>query len=163
MFDRPGVAGAVLQTPLLLIQSVSELSFSSKSSLYYKSQTVWARAQNFWENVHPHNMSHVTCQMPCITCQMSCVNCHIIFFVGLIGGAYRWRVCYQQGLPCLVLFNADPVIVFFFFAMLLLYLWFIFYLSVFFLSLLINTTGTGRPCTSRLCIHPRGCHARIAS
>ena len=37
-------------------------------------------------------------------CHMSRVTCHMSFFsfFGLIGEAYRWRVCYQQGLPRLV-------------------------------------------------------------
>ena len=51
IFNRPGVARAVLQTPLWLIISVSESAFSSKSSKYHKSQTVRARDLKFWENV----------------------------------------------------------------------------------------------------------------
>ena len=51
LFNRPGVARAVLQTPSLLIHSVSWWSFSSKSSkcLYFK--TVRARELKFWENI----------------------------------------------------------------------------------------------------------------
>ena len=43
-----------------------------------------------------------------VTCHMSCVMCHLLpvmfflFFFGQSGGASRWRVCYQQGLPRLV-------------------------------------------------------------
>ena len=41
-----------------------------------------------------------------VTCHMSCVTCH--FFLsqketGKCDGAGWWRVCYQQGLPHLVL------------------------------------------------------------
>ena len=64
----------------------------------------------------PPNMSHVTCHVSRVTCHMSSVTCHmskknyiLIFFffsrtqIGQSGGASRWRVCYQRGLPCLVL------------------------------------------------------------
>ena len=51
---------------------------------------------------------HVTCHVSCFTCHMSHVMCHVsrvtchIFFFWQSGEAYRWRVCYQRGLPCLV-------------------------------------------------------------
>ena len=65
------------------------------------------------------HMSHVTCHISCVMCHVSCVTfhvsrvichmshvtCHIfyfIFFFGQSGEAYRWRVCYQRGLPRLV-------------------------------------------------------------
>ena len=39
-------------------------------------------------------------------CHLSRVTCHMSllfsFFFGQSGGAYRWRVCYQRGLPRLV-------------------------------------------------------------
>ena len=50
------------------------------------------------------HVSHVTCHVSCVTCHMS----HVIFFffyvkkIGQSGGASRWRVCYQRGLPRLV-------------------------------------------------------------
>ena len=76
----------------------------------------------------PHHMSHVrhqvsgvrchvssvTCQVSRVRCHMSRVMCHVshvrchmylfffFFFFGQSGGAIRWRVCYQRGLPCLV-------------------------------------------------------------
>ena len=46
-------------------------------------------------------MSHVTCHVSRVTCPMS----HVIFFFFFFGRtaeAYRWRVCYQRGLPRLV-------------------------------------------------------------
>ena len=55
------------------------------------------------------HMSHVTCHMSHVTCHMSHVTCHmsrfiyLFFFFRKIGEAYRWRVCYQRGLPRLVL------------------------------------------------------------
>ena len=52
------------------------------------------------------HMSHDTCQVSHVTCYMSCVTCHVsnlIFHIFVSGAAYRWRVCYQSGLPRLVL------------------------------------------------------------
>ena len=46
----------------------------------------------------PHHVSHVTCHMLCVTCHMS----GVIFFKQ-DGGVIWWRVCYQWGLPRLVL------------------------------------------------------------
>ena len=80
---------------------------------------------------NPHNVSCVMCQGSHIMCHMSCVTCHLshvrIFFlsfniyiyiyiyiydysfilkkIGHSGGAGRWRVCYQRGLPHLVYFG----------------------------------------------------------
>ena len=48
------------------------------------------------------HMSHVTCHMSHVTCPVSHVNLFFIFFLGQSGAAYRWRVCYQRGLPRLV-------------------------------------------------------------
>ena len=53
------------------------------------------------------HVSHVTCHMSRVTCHVSHVTCHvshiyiyfILFVFGQSGGAYRWRVCYQRGLP----------------------------------------------------------------
>ena len=76
--NRPGVAGAVLQTPSTFINS----SCSSQSSKHCLSQTVKARELKFWENVHPPpfvkcHMSHVTCHMSCVRCHVSDVTCHL--------------------------------------------------------------------------------------
>ena len=70
-------------------------------------------------------MSHVMCHVSRVTCHMSRVTCHLSpvtcqkmifltfnFFssflckkkIGQSGGASRWRVCYQRGLPRLVLY-----------------------------------------------------------
>ena len=49
-------------------------------------------------------MSHVMCH---VLYHVSRVTCHVshvtFFFYGQSGEAYRWRVCYQRGLPRLVL------------------------------------------------------------
>ena len=55
------------------------------------------------------HMSGVRCQVSCVMCQVSCVTCQVSG--GQRGGASRWRVCYQQGLPRLVfrsLRNTQP-------------------------------------------------------
>ena len=52
-----------------------------------------------------HVMCHVSRHMSHVTCHMSHVT-FFFFFLGQSGEAYRWRVCYQQGLPCLVLLYA---------------------------------------------------------
>ena len=45
--------------------------------------------------------------MSCVTCHVSRVTCHLPFYFSFKkmekgGGASRWRVCYQRGLPRLV-------------------------------------------------------------
>ena len=53
----------------------------------------------------PHKKSHVTCRMSRVTCHMSHVICLLFLLLfGQSGEAYRWRVCYQRGLPRLVFF-----------------------------------------------------------
>ena len=66
IFKIPGVAGAVLHTPLSLINSLGRSSFVEISSSNLHSQTVRARKLNFWEKVH----------LP-PTCHVSCVMCHM--------------------------------------------------------------------------------------
>ena len=47
LVNRTGVDGAVLLTPLLLTDEVTQLYFSSKSSRYHNSQTVRAMELKF--------------------------------------------------------------------------------------------------------------------
>ena len=61
-------------------------------------------------------MSHVTCHVSCVTCHVSRVTCHmsrvtffIFYFFGQCGEAYRWRVCYQRGVPRLVFLEMAPL------------------------------------------------------
>ena len=74
------------------------------SSEHLHSQTIRARELKFWENVHPP---------PCVTCHMSRVRSQVSwvswFFFFLSGGASRWRVCYQRGLPRLVFMKVDSM------------------------------------------------------
>ena len=66
------------------------------------------------------HVSHVTCHLSTVTCHMSHVKkkllhvliylyIYIYFFnvkkIGQSGGASRWRVCYQRGLPRLVYYR----------------------------------------------------------
>ena len=58
------------------------------------------------------HMSHVRCHLSHVRCQVPGVTCHVsvffVFFWGKSGGASRWRVCYQRGLPRLVWIHKTP-------------------------------------------------------
>ena len=62
----------------------------------------------------PYYVSCVMCHVLRITCHVSPVTCHLssvkIFFIPKkflqSGGASSWRVCYQRGLPYLVLIDS---------------------------------------------------------
>ena len=57
------------------------------------------------------HMSPITCHLSFVTCQLSPVACHMFCFFYKkkknlqSAGASQWRVCYQQGLPCLAQIN----------------------------------------------------------
>ena len=81
--------------------------------LFNLSQTVKARDLQFWHNIHytlwvQFLMSGVTCQVSRVTYHWSCVMCHLLcvicnIYLFLQSGWVGWlRLCYQQGLPCLV-------------------------------------------------------------
>ena len=116
IFNRPGVAGAVLQTASWFVKSVSHCTlwkylppdihniinpkpleldswnFERMFTLYHVSCVTW-------------HVSPVTCHVSHVTCHVSPVTCHMSFVFCLflqIGGTSRWRVCYQRGLPCLI-------------------------------------------------------------
>ena len=62
-------------------------------------------------------MSGVTCHMSGVTCHVSHVTFHLshvrfllFIFFGRSGEAYLWRVCYQRGLPRLVLRETATVL-----------------------------------------------------
>ena len=47
-------------------------------------------------------MLHASFRMSCVMCHVSRSTCHmsgVTFFFRQSGEAYRWRVCYQRGLP----------------------------------------------------------------
>ena len=114
-FNRPGVAGAVLQSASWFIHSVSQSvsqPFPPNLQNIINRKPEELGSWNFERMFTPHNMSHVTCRMSRVTCHMWHVTCHMshvtccIFFFSsfleLSGEAYWWRVCYQWGLPRLV-------------------------------------------------------------
>ena len=57
----------------------------------------------------PPNMSRVTRHVSHVTCHVSHVIIFSSSFSGQSGEAYRWRVCYQRGLPRLVLISVDKL------------------------------------------------------
>ena len=72
LVNRSSVARAVLQTPLILIDSLTDKSFSSKLRL------------QFWDKVHPppcdtYQVSGVMRHMSGVRCHMAGVGCH--FFI----------------------------------------------------------------------------------
>ena len=84
LFNRPGVAGPVLQTYLSFIHWFSRSSFVIISSTHLHLQTKRARELKLLEYVHPLHVSHVTSHMSRVTShtshishQMSCVMSNI--------------------------------------------------------------------------------------
>ena len=94
------------------------------SPIHCQSKTRRARGLKLGENVHPTQcvrcqVSRVMCDMSPVTCHLSQATCqkknylfylkkiyiyiHILDKIGHSGGASQWRVCYQRGLPCLVI------------------------------------------------------------
>ena len=74
IINRPCVAGAVLQSPPYLINSVSDLIVKIWSK-HSQSQTGRAMKLKFWENVDPTlcvmwHVSYVTCHMSPVTCHL---------------------------------------------------------------------------------------------
>ena len=93
------VARAVILTPLSLFNNLFIRSDKIFLQIFI---TVRARELKCLDNVHPPphvmgHISHVICHVSPVMCHMSCVMCHVFSF--LSGGASRWRVCYQLGLP----------------------------------------------------------------
>ena len=72
---------------------------------HHYSQTVRARDLKLLTNLHNHLV--VTCHMSCVVCHVSCFRCHMSQIKNkltkIIGGATCWMVCYQRGIPRLVL------------------------------------------------------------
>ena len=72
---------------------------------------LWKEVQD--KMIHEKNMSGVRCHMSSVRCQVSGVTIFYFFYLLFIylfflyllksGGASRWRVCYQRGLPRIVL------------------------------------------------------------
>ena len=103
LVNRPGVAGAVLQSPPWLtdwlINCLSDGLWKYIQNLVNpKPEEVesWKLRRMFI----PHNVSHVMCHLSCVTCKKK--KYYPSEKNGQNGGISQWRVCYQQGLPRLV-------------------------------------------------------------
>ena len=76
LVNRPGVAGAVLQTPLWLIDSFSH-HFPPNLQDIINPKTLELGSWNFERMFTPHHVSHVRCHVSCVRCQVSGVRCHV--------------------------------------------------------------------------------------
>ena len=75
--NSPGLAGAVLQTPLLLINLlIHHVILFSESSRHCLTKAIRAEELNCVKNIHPHPC--VTCHVSGITCQMSQDKLHFV-------------------------------------------------------------------------------------
>ena len=96
IINRPGVAGAVLKSPLSLIDLLVEPSFSLNifQTLLIPNQKSW----NFERMFIPHYVSCVMCHMSHVTCHLLQVTYHMLFFlfnffIYINEWAGWWRVC----------------------------------------------------------------------
>ena len=95
------------------IDSLSRSWFVEISSRYYLSQTKIAEELKFLDNVQPPpcvtcHLSHTLCQVLHVTGHVSSVTFfYYLFFLffGQNGRASQKRICYQWGLPRLVLYQ----------------------------------------------------------
>ena len=107
--NRPGVAGAVLRSPSSFIHSFihslikSVILFLLSFKILFQPNHKSEKDEIVRECLPPNHLSHVTCHVSGVRCHISGVKCHVscVTFFFLLWGASRWRVCYQQGLPCL--------------------------------------------------------------
>ena len=111
-WNRPGVAGAVLQSPLWFFNSfIHSLTHPLVhiSSKHWHSKPEELRSWNFEGMFIPHNVSCVTCHMSLVTCHNKIFFLHSFYLkkkslikVGQRGEAGWWRTCFQRGLRHLV-------------------------------------------------------------
>ena len=105
IINRPGVAGAVLQTPLRLIEWVTD-HFPPNDQFTVNRKPLELGGGNFYTMFSTSHVSHFISN---VTCHVSCVRWKVFFlsvlfcFLLHICGASWWRVCYQWGRPHLVL------------------------------------------------------------
>ena len=99
LFNWPGVAGAVLQSPPWLINWFSD-PLVQISSKHCQSKTWRARELKFGENVHPTlcvmcRVSRVMCHVSRVMCDVSPVTCifflFFFFFFCLEKNFTKWR------------------------------------------------------------------------
>ena len=81
IINRPGVAGAVLQSPMS-IDYISDWVSNPLVKIFSKhsqSQSGRARELKFWENVHP--TLYVMCHVSCVTCHVSRHLSHVKLYI----------------------------------------------------------------------------------
>ena len=83
IFNRPGVGGTVLRTPLSLINGLTKSSFLQMLPVHLHSQTVSARELKFLEKVHLP-LSCVICPLIWDMCPMSCVTFFFFLFYNVV-------------------------------------------------------------------------------
>ena len=93
-FNRPRVAGAVLQSPPSLINSLSDPLVQNLQDTV-NTKLLELGSWNFEKMFTPHHVSHVRCQVSSVRCHMSRFRCHMSGVtchflsdkvVGLVGG-----------------------------------------------------------------------------
>jgi hypothetical protein len=81
IFNRPGVAGAVLQSASLLIHSLSQPFLPNLQNIInHKKEKLGS--WNFEEMFTSPNMSLVTCHVSCVMCHVSHVTWHMSHVMG---------------------------------------------------------------------------------
>ena len=80
VFNRPGVAGAVLQTALLLIKVTDGLWKYIQNTVNPKPKKLKAEILGECSSHTISHVSRVTCHMSHVTCHLSGVTCHKSFF-----------------------------------------------------------------------------------
>ena len=88
---RPGVAGDVIQTPLLLIKSVSQQIILCEN--IFKTSSL-RNSKSWGADILIEGSPPTTCHVSCVTCHLSCVICHMshvfhLFFTELALGPLR--------------------------------------------------------------------------
>ena len=97
IINRPGVAGAVLQTPSLQILFCLAMDlFNPNLVNIIKHKPLKLEIRNF-----QRRFTSPTCRLSHVIRHMSHVMCHMKFKIKKIETIW-WIVCYQRGLPCLV-------------------------------------------------------------
>ena len=107
LFYWPGIAQAVVQTPLSLIppnlQNILNQKWLKLGTWHFERRFI-----HLTPTVICH-VSHVTCHISRVMCHVSHVTFFFFLFSGQFSEAYRWRVCYQRGLPRLVYFTYNSI------------------------------------------------------
>ena len=109
-FFNHSITNLHLNIKTSFIQETLNLSMCADSSANSSTNTK-IRKKSEEKKWVMHHMSGVMCHLSCVMCHLSCVTCHVscvtchpfLFKKNQSGGASQWRVCYQWGLPRIVL------------------------------------------------------------